>query len=517
MQRIAHGSTSPPDPPQDEAAFAPALGAAAAPAPASIPLTFLFPDLAADDKFLIPQTDNTPEHLSSLGAAMRDDDDPKFNSGIPSIYTYFAQFLNHDIAFTNVLKPDDVTDSMMLNNPHLVPWTIKDIQEKVKNKRASLLELDSVYGLMPNGQFPRRDENPEKLAIGKVSLSVLFPRPPGKSGDDHHDLMRTLPSKEKPKEDRTALIPDPRNDSHLIISQLHVAFLRAHNALVDKYNYSYDEAKRELTNRYHWLVYHDFLKTFVPEETIDKVMTDPIYEPGLGLPLEFTAGAFRFGHSMVRRGYYLNDNYPGQTLVGLFTLIVLSNGFNQPTAGVGYKQLPEHRIIQWRKFLAGGNNAARALRPQMVEPLFELLNEIDRPVPPETRLSVQDLKRGYMLRLPTGQAIAERLKIIPLTATEIRAVATEAQFDLLTKSGFLSQTPLWFYILAEAAHFKLQPGPGQGRDQLGPVGGRIVAEVLIGLLKNNPHSFLNTGWKPPGKFFLSDFLDLAGVLEPDNQ
>jgi hypothetical protein len=331
--------------------------------------------------------------------------------------------------------------------------------------------------------------------------------------------MRSPPSKEKPKEDRTALIPDPRNDSHVIISQLHVAFLRAHNALVDKHHCSFDEARRLLTNHYHWLVYQDFLQTFVPAATINQVLTDPdpIYKPASGLPLEFTAGAFRFGHSMVRRGYYLNDNYPGQTLVGLFTLIVLSNGFDKPTPGVGYKQLPEHRIIQWGKFLAGGDNAARALRPQMVEPLFELLNEIDRPVPGETRLSVQDLKRGYMLRLPTGQAIADRLKITPLTAVEIQAVATDKQLDVLTKSGFLSQTPLWFYILAEAAHANTQPGPGQGREQLGPVGGRIVAEVLIGLLKNIPYSFLNTGWKPTGKFFLRDFLDLAGVLEPDNQ
>jgi hypothetical protein len=50
--------------------------------------------------------------------------------------------------------------------------------------------------------------------------------------------------------------------------------------------------------------------------------------------------------------------------------------------------------------------------------------------------------------------------------------------------------PLWFYILKEAEH--------RGGDRLGPVGGRIVAEVLIGLLRADPASYLSRepDWEP---------------------
>jgi hypothetical protein len=69
-------------------------------------------------------------------------------------------------------------------------------------------------------------------------------------------------------------------------------------------------------------------------------------------------------------------------------------------------------------------------------------------------------------------------------------------------------TPLWFYILKEAEH-------RGGGDRLGPVGGRIVPEVLIGLLRADPASYLSLepGWEPTllaagARFGLSDLLTL---------
>ena len=69
------------------------------------------------------------------------------------------------------------------------------------------------------------------------------------------------------------------------------------------------------------------------------------------------------------------------------------------------------------------------------------------------------------------------------------------------------RAPLWFYILKEA---ELEAGG----EHLGPVGGRIVAEVLIGLLAGDPLSFLgvNPSWQPtlrsraPGTFTLTDLI-----------
>ena len=45
------------------------------------------------------------------------------------------------------------------------------------------------------------------------------------------------------------------------------------------------------------------------------------------------------------------------------------------------------------------------------------------------------------------------------------------------------RTPLWFYILLEAEVIA-------GGEHLGPVGGRIVAEVIVGLIKGDRQSYL---------------------------
>jgi hypothetical protein len=77
--------------------------------------------------------------------------------------------------------------------------------------------------------------------------------------------------------------------------------------------------------------------------------------------------------------------------------------------------------------------------------------------------------------------------------------------------GFQSSTPLWYYVLKEAE----QVADGL---HLGPVGGRIVAEVMIGLLEIDSNSYLarKPKWTPnlgsAGKSFaMKDFLIFAGV------
>ena len=84
---------------------------------------------------------------------------------------------------------------------------------------------------------------------------------------------------------------------------------------------------------------------------------------------------------------------------------------------------------------------------------------------------------------------------------------------MLEDGGFLQRTPLWYYILAEAAVLG-------GSQHLGPVGSTIVAEVLVGLVRRSPDSILDpkSDWEPnlpsarPGTFRLPDLLRFAGVL-----
>jgi hypothetical protein len=84
----------------------------------------------------------------------------------------------------------------------------------------------------------------------------------------------------------------------------------------------------------------------------------------------------------------------------------------------------------------------------------------------------------------------------------------------LNDPGWGGEAPLWFYILKEA---ELPPYNAQ---RLGPVGGRIMAEVLVGLLQRDPNSYiyLDPGWKPTppiapttGKFTFADLLKFAGA------
>jgi hypothetical protein len=145
------------------------------------------------------------------------------------------------------------------------------------------------------------------------------------------------------------------------------------------------------------------------------------------------------------------------------------------------------------------------------------------------KLAVRNLLRGYQLRMPTGQAVARALhkklkgiRDIPvLTAEQIRkgagkGEAGDKQREVLKDAGFDERTPLWYYILAEAALLR------DGR-RLGPVGSTIVAEVLVGLVRRSPDSILAPGlnWKPnlpseeQGEFTLHDLLRYASRVIDD--
>ena len=112
-------------------------------------------------------------------------------------------------------------------------------------------------------------------------------------------------------------------------------------------------------------------------------------------------------------------------------------------------------------------------------------------------LAVRDLQRGQAIGLPSGEAIARLIGAEILDPADIG----------LARHGWRGETPLWFYILREA------DVAGDG-DRLGPVGGRIVGEVLIGLLNADPESFRSAdpGWSPtlpaasPGHYSLADLL-----------
>jgi hypothetical protein len=139
-------------------------------------------------------------------------------------------------------------------------------------------------------------------------------------------------------------------------------------------------------------------------------------------------------------------------------------------------------------------------------PLFDLpLGAIASHDPP-TSLPQRNLLRQLTWKLPSGQRLAKEMgapALSPADLGELSAYGLELE----------RSTPLWYYVLKEAEVMA-------GGRHLGPVGGRIVAEVIVGLLQTDPASYLTVrpGWKPtlpskhgPGSFTMVDFLTFAGV------
>jgi hypothetical protein len=485
---------------------------------------FLFPDLHDDPANLLPEARATRDNLVRLGRTMRDTGGADSgDSDIPAAYTYFGQFVDHDVT----LETSSATATQLVD-PELVPLSLDEIRERIRNLRTATLDLDSVYGL----PAPR---DGEKMQVGPVTSLNGTAKPelrPAGKGDDN-DVPREGRSGDI-EHDRAALIGDPRNDENTVIAQLQVAFLHAHNALIDK-GCTFEQARTHLRQHYQHIVIADFLPRICDPAIVGEIVQngnrvyDAMAEPFF-LPLEYAVAAYRFGHTMIRKDYDFNlnfntsgepQNFPA-TLGLLFTFTALSGGFGGPPGG-GTDTLPDNWIIEWERFVDVGVpfNRARRFDPKLVEPLFELPDMAGVPeAGDKARLAVRNLLRGYLLRLPTGQAVAGAIQAagwpIPVLTPEqiLEGAASDEQGAVLSDSGFLERTPLWYYILAEAAVL----GGGQ---HLGPVGSILVAEILVGLVRRSEDSILRTkGWSPslpsaqPGKFELSDLLRLSGGLPP---
>ena len=228
------------------------------------------------------------------------------------------------------------------------------------------------------------------------------------------------------------------------------------------------------------------------------------------MPVEFSAAAYRLGHSMVRQKYNHNRFFTDAD----FGLLFLFTGKSGEIAGEvgGFPTLPSNWIIDWNQFYQFGGNApsnlSRKLDPFMSPSLHTLPGEAGR----AANLAFRNLKRGVNLGLPSGQDVAKAMRVSVLTPDEI---ATGADGAVAARHNLHKKTPLWYYILKEAE----QRGGG---DRLGPVGCRIIAEVFLGLVHGDHESFLwqRANWQPelpsaqPGTFTMADLLTFVGDLNP---
>lgn len=454
-----------------------------------------------------------PAALAELAQTMVEDTAAGFaaedNPDIPAAYTYLGQFVDHDITFDTTPVPEQIVDPTM-----------------VRNFRTPALDLDSIYGLGPGAQpYLYQASNQAKLALGKNADSVDQNRNPIQlPGEGQFDLPRNA--------DGFALIGDPRNDENLVVSQLHLAFLKFHNAVADavepdpaKQPAAFDEIRRTVTWHYQWIVLHDFLKRVAQPAAVDDVLQNGRrhyhFQEEPYIPVEFSVAAYRFGHSMIRNGYDHNRVFgpgPGRLGPGSLELLFFFTGPAKTNAiGIKSSPLPSNWIIDWNRFLdvKGGTapaNPSRLMDTHLAAALHDLVKNLKVGAPP-TSLAERNLRRGEAVALPTGQSVAYRLRVPALTPGQIAEAGKDG--EVAAKHGLHESTPLWFYVLKEAA---IQE---KGR-RLGAVGSRLLAEVFVGLLEGDPLSFLtqNPGWKPelPGRqaghFTLADMLNFVEKSTP---
>ena len=465
------------------------------------PFDYMFPELQANpDANLLPNNGTTVSDLQRLGReAMTDPGITIPGIPVPAVHTFLGQFIDHDITLER--------GSGQISLATATPLSPDQIKQMIVNSRSPNLDLDNVYGPDLDGQFsPRDPQDSNKMLIGKVSPSKGLP----KGKDVWNDFPRLKNGK--------PLIGDPRDDQNLIIAQLHVAFLRAHNAIVER-GFRFYEARKLLIQHYQWIVLDDFLPRIADANIVKMINFKgaKFFNPtarNFFMPLEFSLAAYRFGHSKVRHSYdQFNEIHGGGGLDQLFGFI--------------HQQLPDDWVIQWPSFLDAENRGRfpRRIDTSLASKLIDIPKEqLGGQDPYQRNLAIRNMIRGYILRMPTGQAVARAMAsqgILPMTPDDIKSVAkdipvlgstTKTQADTLEEleTDFLNKTPLWFYILAEAAFYS------RGY-HLGPVGSTIVAEVLIGVLRNSTYSIMaEPGWRPtlgetPGKFDIEDLLKLAGV------
>jgi hypothetical protein len=380
----------------------------------------------------LPSFQADEQFLHALGRAggicdCGDVDDSSDSLGATAAgWPIFGQFVAHDIT------ADRSTLRSHTNTAEL------------HNVRSPKLNLENLYGDGPTGHpFLYQRDDPAKFLLGLHGA----------------DVQRNA--------EGIAVIGDPRNDSHMLISQLHLAMLKAHNSFIDEVRLAgiateqvFDEAARQPRWHYQWIVLNEFLPTLVGPTLADEVLrSGPRYfRPGRSgfIPLEFADAGYRYGHSQIRHRYHLNlQSDP----VPLFPYLL------------GFRAVPRQHMIDWKLFFdaPGAVSAQRSkkMKGKLVQALIELPVAVTGAVEIEDyhSLAVRDLQRGQGVGLPSGETVARHIGIAALTTEQVGIAST----------GWRGETPLWYYILREA-------DVCTGGDRLGPVGGRIVAEVLVGLI-----------------------------------
>jgi len=492
------------------------------------------------------------------------------DSTLPPVLTYWGQFLDHELTartdreslissvvtphppassstvesqFRNARSPRFDLDSVYGGSP-IGPGITADVATVISGMRHPTLRNKMRVGTsiepgpLPDGLDEHRDlpryvqvQASVRDAAIRVAQASMNPEELGK-------FTETLPQR--------ALIGDTRNDENLIVAQFHVSFLRFHNKAVDFLSNQptgwipdFNSAQMLTRLHYQWLIVEGYLKGVCDPAVVERVVQERASHffrfraefdsrrqnsrLGNALPLEFSVAAYRFGHSMVRASYDYNKNFGRPPEDGLpdASLKLLFDFTGGGPRLVDNKKLPKNWVIDWSRFVgiapldsSDGHPSrfARKIDTDLAPPLRIMEKEGNDPsgLPQINEmlksLARRNLRRGYNLRLPTGQALHKYLKQHGAVQTSpigdvstIFTAKTELRDFLKNSSSrMFERTPLWFYILAEAEQ--------AGGDRLGELGSCLVASTFVGVLLADPDSALSRGFTP----------DQSPLRMPDN-
>jgi hypothetical protein len=438
---------------------------------------------------------------------------------MPSGYVYFGQFIDHDLTrdglAASVVQPDD---------------------GQRPNYRTPRLDLDHMYGT--DQQDLRCLYDNGRLKLNHTQVVSYGGRPYGGGGDD---LFR---------QNGKAIIVDPRNDENLIVAQMHVLWAKFHNYLLDLVERDSEtpivagvpgkDAVEKTQNLVRWHYQQIVLNDFLPHIVSSRVLND-IAEHGLklfktsdtpdddlALPIEFTMAAFRFGHSMVQGSYFIDD-IQNVNISDILRLTGLAGGITF--------SLPGNYAIDWEMFFGQDVrvNRGETIDTFITDALFRIDHSSvasfvvrqDQPgsaigrgatarnddfpvlVPSCINLATGamslpclTLTRGSNASLPSGEDFADYFGYKQLPTGKLYVYPEDK--DFFNQSGIKGKTPLWYYLLREAAlQGQMEPATAADHDtpvqKLGPIGSRIVAETIYRVLSADRSSIFNAGkdWNPP--------------------
>lgn len=478
-----------------------------------------------------------PDDLMTLGKTMIQP--KKLNkpdiSKNPAGYTFLGQFISHDLSF------DELGSDFPIKLSEL---------EGLKSKRNPTLELDSLYGCFFD-EVKNEISNPELYLEDKCRFKLDRTLEESTHPDATFGFLNDLPRK-----DQTALIGDKRNDENLAIAQTHVAFLRFHNAVVDYLEQKqlvtkdklFETARVIVIKYYQAVILYDFLPKIVDNDILDQVIiwaktNDPKLnwlEDGKDtfIPIEFSAAAFRFGHSQLQDAYEWNSIFQSPNVNGtfenlfLFTGMGRLGGFTDPQKR--FENLIGSWVIDWRRFFDFSKydiqdvpiNFSRKIDPNIADTLRQLQEFIlmDPSIPiSQHNLATRNLMRGRSLSLPAGQEVRDQLtakgKLSGKPVLEANEIASDShkEHKEILETSLKGKTPLWYYILREAEVI------GEG-SRLGTIGSYIVAETIVKLIQRSGISIFDNKWNPqfsliPGKNPADGFemVDLIKFADSETQ